>query len=274
VSEPRPTTGEGWGNPAADDAPNVGLLSIRDLTVRYGGVIAVDSVSLDVEEGSFVGLIGPNGAGKTTLIDAVCGFCSCRGAVTFENERIDHLPAHARSRRGLARTFQAGELFDDLTVADNILVGSYRGSFAGAIGQIVRGRTQALSPELLDLLDRFGLVDERDREVRSLSVGMRKLVAVARALAARPRLVLLDEPAAGLDSTESHRLGETLLRLPDIGVTVVLVDHDVDLVLGVCDVVHVLDTGRVIASGPGDVIRSDPNVMEAYLGTKALEQAR
>jgi ABC-type branched-subunit amino acid transport system ATPase component len=229
-------------------------------------VRAVDDVSFEVEVASFVGLIGPNGAGKTTLIDAVCGFCAAEGEFTFAGHRIDGIRAFRRARLGLARTFQAGELFDDLTVLENVLVGSYKGSFQGAAREIVRCRQRRPSEAVLQALDMFGLLEVAETEVQELSVGIRKLVTVARALASSPRLVLLDEPAAGLDSTESLQLGESLRALPRSGVSVVLVDHDIDLVLSVCEQIIVLDNGRLIASGTGAEIQSDQNVREAYLG--------
>lgn len=249
------------------------ILSISELSVRYGGVVALDGVRLNIEKGSFVGLIGPNGAGKTTLIDAVCGFAQCKGSVVFDDRPIDGLSAFRRSRLGLARTFQAGELFDDLTVLDNIIVGSYRGSLKGVIGDVLRARSARPSDRVIEILDMLDLRDVTEQTVQDLPVGTRKLVAVARALAASPALVMLDEPAAGLDSSESRRLGKVLRQLPDAGVTVLLVDHDVDLVFEICDVVHAMDSGRVIASGSGDEIRVHPEVMESYLGTSAVERS-
>jgi branched-chain amino acid transport system ATP-binding protein len=242
------------------------LLSAHGIRVRYGGITAVDGVDLDVEEGCLAGLIGPNGAGKTTLIDAICGFCPAEGSIRFASDRIDRLPAYRRSRLGLARTFQAGELFDDLTVADNVMVGAARGSMRHAASEVLRCRAPRPGPEVVDRLAAVGLADAAGMIVRNLPAGLRKLVAVARALASGPRLILLDEPAAGLDEVESARLGEVLRGLPPSGTTVVLVDHDMGLVMGVCDIVHVLDTGRLIASGTGDSIRRDQAVREAYLG--------
>jgi ABC-type branched-subunit amino acid transport system ATPase component len=250
------------------------LLSVRGARVRYGGVRAVDGVDLDVEDGSLAGLIGPNGAGKTTLIDAICGFCPAEGSIRFASARIDQLPAYRRSRLGLARTFQAGELFDDLTVLDNVMVGAARGSLRHAAAQVLRCRAPSPTSEVENRLAAMGLADAAGTLVRDLPVGLRKLVAVARALASGPRLVLLDEPAAGLDEFESTRLGEALLGLPRGGTTVVLVDHDMDLVLGICDVVHVLDTGRIIASGSSAEIRQSQAVREAYLGLPDAGPAR
>ncbi|MFI5958912.1 ABC transporter ATP-binding protein [Cryptosporangium sp. NPDC051539] len=249
------------------------LLEIQDLTVRYGAVVAVDDVSLDITAGTLVGLIGPNGAGKTTLIDAVCGFCPSRGRVTLGGRRIDVEPAFRRVRLGLARTFQAGELFDDLSVADNILLGSFRGRIVGAFREVLRCRPLRPGPDVLRIAELFGLSDVMDSVVGEVSVGTRKLVAVARALAGSPRILMLDEPAAGLDSTESKALGSVLRRLTETGLTLLLVDHDMDLVLDSCDAVHVLDSGRLIASGAGPDIRRNQRVVEAYLGAPTIGDA-
>lgn len=245
---------------------NPSLLTVTNLTVRYGGVTAVDSVSLDLASGGFIGLIGPNGAGKTTFIDALTGFCHASGEVSLAGERLDGLPAFRRARKGIARTFQGAELYEDLTVQENVLVGWHKGRLAHSWLEVLRCREISPPPRIFEILEVFGLSEQADRIAHELPVGLRKLVGVARALAARPRLVLLDEPAAGLDSTERKRLGESLRQLPGHGVTVLLVDHDVDLVLDICDHVHVLDMGKLIASGPGIDIRANARVQEAYLG--------
>jgi ABC-type branched-subunit amino acid transport system ATPase component len=234
------------------------LLEVTDLVVSFGGVRAVDGVSFSVAAGEMHGLIGPNGAGKTSTIDALTGFVPHRGRISFEGRTIDDLPAHERSRAGLTRTFQSLELFDDLTVRENCQVGPRRGAPAEDIDRV---------------LDLFDLTPFADRTPPELSLGHRKLVAVARALASRPRLLLLDEPAAGLDSTDSLLLGEHLRSVIDVGVTVLLVDHDMGLVLGVCDHVTVLDFGRVLASGTPDEIRSNSEVIDAYLGAGTAQHA-
>ena len=234
------------------------LLSVDHVGVRYGGVVAVDDVSFEVFGGEIVGVIGPNGAGKTTLIDAMSGFAESTGSVSLDSERLDGVKPHARSRLGLGRTFQGIELYDDLTVRENVAVGSVasRGSAGeGSVGDI---------DVLFRLLD---LDDDADRAVGELSQGQRQLVSIARALAGAPQVVLLDEPAAGLDSTESQWLGERLRSIRDAGVTVVMVDHDMGLVLDVCDRIIVLDLGRVIAVGTPAEIQSNPVVVKAYLGT-------
>jgi sulfate-transporting ATPase len=243
--------------PVVADDGQVPLLTLRDVTVRYGVVVAVDAVSFEVEAGSIVGLIGPNGAGKTTLMDAVCGFTSARGEVTFGGAHVDGLAPHRRARHGVARTFQGLDLYDDLTVSENV-----------AVGQYVRGRE---APDTDDLLRSLGLEEHRDRHVRHLSQGQRQLVSVARALAGAPRLLLLDEPAAGLDTTESLWLAERLRGVRDRGVTILLVDHDMHFVLGLCDRIHVLDFGKQIASGTPGEIRTNTLVAAAYLGAVPTE---
>lgn len=248
------------------------VLSIADLTVTYSGVVAVDHVSIDVEQGAFVGLIGPNGAGKTTLIDAVSGFVSYSGIVRVGGVRADGRAAFERTRMGLSRTFQAGELFNDMSVLDNVLIGAYKGSFQGAFTEVLRGNRRAAPPHVMGAMELFGLTPQMNDDAGSLSVGHQKLAGVARALASQPKMLLLDEPAAGLDSVESKELGAKLRQLPEIGVSVVLIDHDVDLVWEVCDIVHVLDAGSLIASGTSDELRKNRRVREAYLGV-TVDQA-
>ncbi|MET7767896.1 branched-chain amino acid ABC transporter permease/ATP-binding protein [Nocardia sp. NPDC005366] len=234
------------------------LLAVRGIGVRYGGVVALDDVTFDVRAGEIVGLIGPNGAGKTTCIDAISGFASTSGTVTLDNRRVDSLVPHRRSRLGLGRTFQGVELYDDLTVRENVEVGTV------AAAERSRGSAHSDIEALFSVLHLDAVAD---RSVNELSQGQRQLVSVARALAGRPRIVLLDEPAAGLDTTESLWLGARLKGVRDAGVTVLMVDHDMDLVLEVCDRIIVLDLGRVIAQGTPEQIQTNPDVVRAYLGT-------
>ncbi len=244
------------------------LLRTRGLTVTFGGVHAVAGVDLDVAAGEFVGLIGPNGAGKTTLIDAVTGFVTpTAGTVELAGEDITALTPAARAQRGLVRTFQSLELFEDLTVADNLRVCAETPHWWDPLVDAVRPRrSNRVSEQVAWALDVVGLGDIASRRPGELSHGRRKLVAVARALALQPCLVLLDEPAAGLDSSETTRLGAHLRRLPAQGISVLLVDHDMGLVLDTCDRVVVLDVGTVIATGPPERIRDHERVIEAYLG--------
>jgi ABC-type branched-subunit amino acid transport system ATPase component/ABC-type branched-subunit amino acid transport system permease subunit len=228
-------------------------LAVHDLVVRYGGVVAVDGVSFEVPRGAIVGLIGPNGAGKTTVIDAISGFAPYTGNVLLDGAPLDGLAPYRRIRRGLARTFQGIELWSELTVAENVLVGP--GAAARSTGDI---------NALFSLL---GLDAVRERPASELSQGQRQLVSIARALVAQPQVVLLDEPAAGFDVTESAWLADKLRAIRDAGTTVLLVDHDMNLVLNLCDQVEVLDFGRVVGSGAPHEIRASAVVAEAYLGT-------
>jgi branched-chain amino acid transport system ATP-binding protein len=236
-------------------------LRTEGLSVAYGGVRALVDADVGVAPGHLVGLIGPNGAGKTTFIDAVCGFTRSTGRVWLNGTEITGLSPHRRARAGLGRTWQAADLFDDLTIAENLAVAA-RPAF--------RRRGDG-GPDPLEVLDRLGLGDAADRATTELSQGQRKLVGVARALVARPTVVCLDEPAAGLDTDESRELGTRLRALTDGGTAMLLVDHDMGLVLSVCDEVVVLDFGRVIARGTPDEVRTNHAVIEAYLGSAARE---
>jgi branched-chain amino acid transport system ATP-binding protein len=246
------------------------VLNATGISVSFGGVHAVVDVDLAVGQGRLVGLIGPNGAGKTTFVDAITGFVRMRGLVELDGQDLKGLPPHARARLGLARTWQSIELFDDLTVRENLLVSSHRPSVWRTMLEVVSAPD--LHPEEIDaVLALLGLEAIADEQPTELSQGERKLVGIARALVARPRLVCLDEPAAGLDTRESEELGRRLRRLADDGQTMLLIDHDMGLVLGICDEVVVLEFGRVIARGAPDVVRRDERVIAAYLGQAAAE---
>ena len=251
------------------------LLETKGLTIAYGGLRANDQVDLAVPEGKLVGLIGPNGAGKTTFIDAITGFTKLtEGSVSFAAEDITDLSTHDRARRGLSRTWQSLELFEDITVRDNLLVAASRPKWWSFLADIVHpNRFGGLDEQVGWALAQVGLSDFADNYPGELPHGHRKLIGVARALVARPRLVLLDEPAAGLDSAESHELGRQLRGLLDVGITVFLIDHDMGLVLSICDHLYVLDFGKIIAEGTPAQIRSNPDVVAAYLGASAGDAA-
>ena len=248
------------------------VLKATGISVSFGGVRAVVDVDLEVGEGRLVGLIGPNGAGKTTFIDAISGFVRFSGRVELDGDDLTGLPPHVRARRGLARTWQSVELFDDLSVRENLLVASQRPSVWRTVKETVTVPDDGPA-EIGAALDLLGLGAAADAMPNELSQGERKLVGIARALVAKPRLVCLDEPAAGLDTRESEELGRKLRGLADDGQATLLVDHDMGLVLGICDEVVVLEFGKVIARGAPDVVRRDERVIAAYLGSAASELA-
>ncbi|MBF6222157.1 ABC transporter ATP-binding protein [Nocardia abscessus] len=232
------------------------LLEVDDVTVVFGGNRALDGAGLRAERGAVTGLIGPNGAGKSTLFDVICGLRKpTKGRVAIDGADVTRLGPSRRARHGLARTFQRLELFGRLSVRDNLLV-------AAELGPQRRNAARIVT----EIIDRLGLHEIADASADELPTGTGRLVEVGRAIAARPSLILLDEPAAGQDHTETERFGELLRSLADDGTAVLLVEHDMGLVMNVCDEVFVLDLGKVIASGPPAVIRADETVLAAYLG--------
>lgn len=251
---------------STDTTDHAGLRAVG-LTVRYGGNVANADVDLDVRPGEIVGLIGPNGAGKTTFVDAVTGFTESEGTVTLDGQRIDQLRPHQRRRRGLSRTWQSGELFANLTVYQNVVVATRPGGLRSVWRDLFLPRSKAHDPAVERALHLVGLDGFDDRIARDLTLGQQKLVGVARALVGTCKLLLLDEPAAGLDSSESLEFAgrmRTIVR--DQGSGVLLIDHDMSLVLGVCDRVYVLEFGKLIFTGTPDEARTDPAVVAAYLG--------
>ena len=248
------------------------LLETHGLTVTYGGLNANDRVDIKVEEGKLVGLIGPNGAGKTTFIDAITGFTPpTHGTVVFDGAPLGSTSPAKRADLGLVRTFQSLELFEDLTVWDNLLTVAERPKWWSFLADlVVPRRASSVTEQALLALDLLKLGGMRDKLPTDLSHGQRKLVSVARGLAARPKLLLLDEPAAGLDTAESQLLGAHLREFLQY-MTVFLIDHDMGLVLNVCDYIYVLDFGRIIAEGTPAEVRANPVVIAAYLGESAGE---
>ena len=245
---------------SSDDA----LLHCDDVSVSFGGNKAVDNISFDVHTGTVTGLIGPNGAGKTTLFNVITGLLSPNaGHVFLDGKDITKLAPHKRAQRGLARTFQRLELFTSLTVRDNIRVaGEIRNHWGVGDNIDVAGETERI-------IELIGLQEVADREVSEIPTGQARVVEVGRALMTHPRIVLLDEPASGQTEQETHAFGRLLRNLVEDGLTVCLVEHDMALVMEVCDQIHVLDYGRMIAYGPPDEIRNNQAVIDAYLGAPA-----
>lgn len=248
------------------------VLETVGLSVSYGGLKAVTGVSISVHAGSAVGLIGPNGAGKTSFLDGVTGLTPAVGQVKLSGIEISHLPPHKRARLGLRRTWQSGELFDDLTVLENLAVSgpnqSYRDDLKSHLRAALGATSSSTASEdrIVGALRTFKLEDLSTAMPPSLPLGTQKLVGVARALVAEPPILALDEPAAGLDRFESREFGRHLRAVVDSGTAVLLIDHDMDLVLNVCDHVYVLDFGELIAEGTPNEVRSDSKVRAAYLG--------
>jgi branched-chain amino acid transport system ATP-binding protein len=238
-------------------------LSVNSVTVRFSGNIAVNDVDLTAESGCITGLIGPNGAGKTTLFNVITGLLEpTAGRVTLDGQDLTKLSPYKRARKGLARTFQRLELFSMLTARENIRVAA----------DIHKGWAHtSKSPDTIadSIVERIGLTEVADIRVDSLPTGQGRLVELGRALATNPRVLLLDEPAAGQDDSETDRFATLLRELAAEGMAVLLVEHDVSLVMEVCEMIHVLDFGEIIAAGPPEEIRVNDAVLAAYLGTPA-----
>ncbi len=248
------------------------FLEINNLTMQFGGLIAVNDVSMKIEKGEIHGLIGPNGSGKTTIFNVLSGYYKpSSGIITFEGNKISGQPAYRITAAGFARTFQNLRLFLSMTVLDNVLVGmghhAKTGLWQALLNPVaVQQEEQKFIDKAMQLLDLVDIRGFASDQATSLPYGLQRRVELARALATDPKILLLDEPAAGLNDVETDKLRETLMKIHEMGITIFIVEHDMKLVMGICNMITVLDYGKKIAEGPGAAIRSDPAVVEAYLG--------
>lgn len=254
------------------------LLQIRSVSKTFGGLVAVDQVSFDVHQGTIKALIGPNGAGKSTLFNALTGFEPAdSGSVVFDGRDITRARPREIVKAGMARTFQNTRLFEHMCARENVMVGCQshqRGGFANAALRLPQARAEdvAAEREAARLLRLIGIEEWAETPATDLPAGIRRLLEIARALATSPRLLLLDEPAAGLNATETRELVETLYRVRDSGMTVLVVEHDMGLVMEVSDEIVVIDRGAKIAEGPPRLIQKDPAVVAAYLGEEDADE--
>ena len=251
------------------------LLTVENVTKRFGGLSALEAVSLTVNAGEVYGLIGPNGAGKTTLFNCMTGlYTVTSGAVRLEGAEVQDIPPHQIVKRGFARTFQNIRLFANMTALENVMVGRHARTRANVLGAVLRCRkTRAEETGIRDraheLLRYVGLAGKGRTLASHLAYGDQRRLEIARALATEPKLLALDEPVAGMNPNERQQMGELFRKLREGGVTLLLIEHDVKLVMGLCDRVAVLDYGRKIAEGPAEAVRNDPAVIAAYLGGEA-----
>jgi len=248
------------------------FLEIEHLTMKFGGLVAVNDFSVSVQKGKIHGLIGPNGSGKTTIFNVLSGYYKpTAGRIFFEGKRISGLPAYQITAIGLARTFQNLRLFSSMTVLDNLLVGMGHHGRTGILEALfnpvaVQREEKGFFDKAMSLLDLLEIADYARDLATSLPYGHQRRVEIARALATEPKILLLDEPAAGLNDIETQKLREILRKILDSGVTIFLVEHDMKLVMETCETITVLDYGKKIAEGSATSIRNDPIVVEAYLG--------
>jgi branched-chain amino acid transport system ATP-binding protein len=252
------------------------ILSLEGVSQEFGGLLALDQVRLEVEAGKVFGIIGPNGAGKTTLFNIITGiYTPSSGQVIYKEKAINGLPPYELARLGIARTFQNIRLFNKLSVLDNVKVGFHGVTKAGFFGSMLglpgeRREEKAISKRAHELLEMVGLDDKKMEDADSLAYGEQRRLEIARALALNPSLLLLDEPAAGMNASEKLNLMSFIEEIRDHeDLTILLVEHDMNVVMNICDQIAVLDYGRKIADGPTEEVKNDPRVIQSYLGVEA-----
>ncbi len=255
------------------------MLQLTDVSRQFGGLAALSGVNMTVEAGKITGLIGPNGAGKTTLINCISGLDHPTGGrITFDGAEITHTLPHRISALGIARTYQNIRLFGELTALENLLISQHALGQATMLESLVfapryRREEQRLRENAHHLLDRFQLADAANLKAGTLPYGDQRRLEMARALASQPKLILLDEPTAGMNAVETHDLGEQIIRLRADGLTALVIEHDMALIQQVCDQIYVLNFGQIIAQGTHDEIRHNRQVIEAYLGEDETDGA-
>jgi branched-chain amino acid transport system ATP-binding protein len=248
------------------------MLKLENVTIKFGGLTAVNDVSLGIQPGSIFGLIGPNGAGKTTLFNLISGvYKPTSGKIMYQNKEIHGKPSYKIAELGIARTYQNINLFGKMTTLENVMVGCHTKSSVGLFEAILRTKNQnkeenAIVEKSMKILDFMGLKDKAEYAASNLSYGDQRRLEISRAMASEPKLLLLDEPAAGMNTKEKLELNETIKKINKLGITVLLVEHDMKVVMNICDTVCVLNYGKNLSIGVPSYVQSDEKVIEAYLG--------